>query len=172
MNKTTKSSLVLALGLVATVLPLGAAPVDLSKLPPASKQQGVTYDKDIHPLFQASCVRCHGAERPKAGLRLDSREAVLKGGKEGKVVTPGNSEKSQLVIAVARIDDDSAMPPKPRAGRKGPGGPGGGGDAHSGATKDGGTNQPAGRRPMGPPPKPLTTEEVSLVRAWVDQGAK
>jgi Planctomycete cytochrome C len=135
---------------------LGADP-DLSKLPPASKQEGVTYAKDIHPLFEASCLRCHGGQKPRGGLRLDTLEGALKGGKDGKVIEPGNSEKSDLVIAVAQIDPHSAMPPKPRAPRPPMG--------------DAGTNQPP-RPPQGPPPKPLTAEEVGLVRAWIDQGAK
>ena len=170
MTMMTKTSVLLVLSLVTSASSLLASP-DLSKLPPPAKQEGVTYAKDIRPLFEASCIRCHGAERPKGGLRLDSVEAVLKGSKEGKVVVPGQSEKSQLVISVARLDPESAMPPKPRQGgprgaKKGPG------EAGPVVAKDGGTNQPPGRGPMGPPPKPLTPEQVSLVRAWVDQGAK
>ncbi len=177
MNKLTTSSVVLALGLVSTISPLRAASVDLTKLPPPSKQEGVTYTKDIRPLFEASCVRCHGPERPKAALRLDSLVGVLKGSKEGKVIVPGQSTKSQLVIAVARLDEESAMPPKPKEGRRGSKGgehPGQNtpGASHPGASSNAGTNQPAARRPMGPPPKPLTLEQVGLIRAWVDQGAK
>jgi len=56
---------VAVLALVSTA----TASVDLSKLPPVSKQENVTFDKDIKPLFEASCTRCHGADRPKAGLR-------------------------------------------------------------------------------------------------------
>src|SRR5262249_46600692 len=99
--------------------------VDLSKLPPASDKKGMTYAKEIQPLLQASCFRCHGQEKPKAGLRLDSLEGVLKGSKDGKVIQPGNSKESQLVLAVSQLDEDSAMPPKfkPR-GHGGPGGPG------------------------------------------------
>jgi len=142
-----------------------AGEIDLSKLPPASGKAGLTYSKDVRPLFEASCLRCHGQERPKAGLRLDSLEGVLKGSKEGKVVVPGKAEKSALVIAVARIDDETAMPPKPRAGRHGP--PGGGDHPPGGPGSNG-----SPRKDAGPPPKPLTPEEVGLIRAWVDQGAK
>jgi mono/diheme cytochrome c family protein len=172
--------LAIATTLSLAALNLSAAPVDLSKLPPPSTQQGVTYEKDIKPIFDASCIRCHGNERPKAQLRLDSKEGALRGSKEGKVITPGNSEKSKLVIAVARLDEETAMPPKPRQGRggRGPGGapgqggPGAGGPGNTaGAGATHGTNQPFGRGPMGPPPKPLTSEQVSLIRAWIDQGA-
>src|SRR6476646_151813 len=91
--------------------------IDTSKLPPAAKQKGVTYAKDIKPLFEASCFRCHGEERQKGGLRLDSLEAVMKGGEDGKVIVPGKSKDSLLVVAAAQIDDETAMPPK-----RGPGG--------------------------------------------------
>jgi mono/diheme cytochrome c family protein len=149
----TKTSALIVMALAASASPLLAA-VDLSKLPPAAQQEGVTYAKDIRPIFEASCLRCHGPEKPKAGLRLDSVEAVLKGSKEGKVVVPGQSTKSALVLAVARLDPETAMPPKPKQrGAKGGGQPS------------------AGKQPP-PPPKPLTPEQVGLVRAWVDQGAK
>ncbi len=134
---------------------LDLAKIDVAKLPPAADQQGVTYDAHIQPLLQESCVRCHGQDRPKAGLRLDSLEGVLKGGKDGKVVVPGDSKASWMVIAASRIDDGTAMPPKHRPGRGGPGGHGGFGGGG-----------------FGPPPKPLTAEQVGLVRAWIDQGAK
>jgi hypothetical protein len=131
-----------------------ASGVDVSKLPPPAKTPGVTYAKDIHPVLEASCFRCHGDnEKPKGGLRLDSLEGVLKGSKEGKVVVQGNSAKSQIIISASQIDPETAMPPKPRPGAKA-------------------SNAPAGGKPMGPPPKPLTPEQVGLLRAWIDQGAK
>lgn len=178
-----KKAPVCILATAVAALPLLATP-DLTKLPPASKQEGVTYAKDVRPLFEASCFRCHGQERPKAGLRLDSLQGVLKGSKDGKVIVPGKSEESQLVVAVARIDEELAMPPMRQGRRRGSGGPGGpggpGGQGGQGGQTPGGppptashgTNQPPGRAPMGPPPKPLTAEQVGLVRAWVDQGAK
>ena len=92
--------------------------IDVSKLPPASDQKDVTFDKDIAPLFKTSCVRCHGEQRPRQNLRLDSLDAVLKGGRDGKMVVPGASKASLLVAAAAQIDDKIAMPPKrrPRGG--------------------------------------------------------
>jgi hypothetical protein len=114
---------------------LAAAP-DLSKLPPASTQPGVTYEKDIRPLFEASCFRCHGDQRPKGGLRLNSLESALKGGEDGKMILPGKSKESHLVLAVSRIDDETAMPPKQGRGRSG--GPGGGGGFGGGRGPGGG----------------------------------
>lgn len=136
------------LGFVAAGLAASAAEVDLSKLPPPATRTGVTFAKDIKPLFEASCVQCHGAQRPKALLRLDSLEGVLKGSEDGKVLVPGDSAKSKIVIAASQLDPKTAMPPKPREGR------------------------PQARAPQPPPPKPLTAEEVGLLRAWIDQGAK
>ena len=163
--------------------------LDLSKLPPAAAKKGLTYAKDIRPLFEASCFRCHGEEKQKGELRLDSLDAVLKGGEDGKVVIPGDSKKSVLVVAVAQIDEEFAMPPKPKPGgpggqfRGGPGGPRGPGNRPPGGP--GGGNPPGprvggppggpgagGPGGFGPPPKPLTAEQVGLIRAWIDQGAK
>jgi len=151
------------------------AKIDVSKLPPAAAKAGVTFAKDIQPLLEASCTRCHGQDRPKAGLQLTSLEAVLKGSKEGKVVVPGDGKKSLLVIAAAQIDDETAMPPKKGPGHGGPGGPGGGrppGGPQGGGGFGGGPGGPRGPGGFGPPPKPLTAEQVGLLRAWVDQGSK
>jgi len=65
----------------------------------------------VHALLAQHCVSCHGAEKQKAGLRLDSREAVLSGAKSGVVVQPGRPDESVLV----RLTDakaDPHMPPK------------------------------------------------------------
>ena len=88
-----------------------AADVDISKLPPAATKTDVTYATDIKPIFEKSCFKCHGSEKQKGKLRVDSLEAVLKGGEDGKVVEPGKSAKSPLVIAVARLNEEEAMPP-------------------------------------------------------------
>ena len=114
----TKKLLIMGLGVVFTLSVLsiqGAekkAKVDTSKLPPPSDQKGVTYEKDIKPIFDKSCIKCHGPIKPKGKLRLDSLVAVLKGGQDGKVVEPGNSADSMLVHNVAHIgDEDDYMPP-------------------------------------------------------------
>lgn len=190
MKLIKQSSVSLVLAIMATAWCAAATEVDLSKLPPPSTQQGLTYAKDIHPMLEASCLRCHGAERPKAGLRLDSLEGAIKGSKDGKVIVPGNSKESLLVLAVSQLDEEKAMPPKfkpGRGGHGGPGGPGGGGpggpggqppggpgpDGPSGGPPPGGPGgPPGGMRGFGPPPKPLTAEQVGLVRASINQGAK
>ncbi len=170
-------------GCVVAGFSSAAAPTDWSKLPPAAAKTNVTFAADIEPIFKASCVRCHGAERPKARLRLDTLEGVMKGTKDGLVVKTGDSANSLLVKAVSQLDPEKAMPPKPRGprGPGGPGGPGGSDGPGGGAAKPPGTAGgpaegpgPAGQPPrnFGPPAKPLTAEQVGLVRAWIDQGAK
>jgi hypothetical protein len=190
-----KTTIILSiLGLILVVNTLHAqekwdiSNIDTSKLPPAANKKDLTYAKDIRPLFEASCFRCHGEQRPRGGLRLDSLEAVLKGGDDGKVVIAGDSKRSVLVAAAAQVDDEIAMPPK--RGPGGSGGPGGpGGRQGGGDPPQGGTNAPGGGRPggpggfgggrpggpqagFGPPAKPLAAEQVGLIRAWIDQGAK
>ncbi len=88
-----------------------AEEVDVSKLPPAAKES-VAFGKDVRPIFERSCFRCHSAERPKSGFRLDNREAALKGGENGIDIIPGNSAKSPLIHYVARIAPDIEMPPE------------------------------------------------------------
>src|SRR3954471_233147 len=104
--------------------------LDLNRLPAAAEAKGLTYVKDIRPILEASCFRCHGDERAKGGLKLNSLSAVLKGGEDGKIVVPGDSKKSLLVIATAQLDNETAMPPKRGRGGRGPGGrpPGAPGD--------------------------------------------
>ena len=118
-----------SLGVIAHAAP------DLSKLPPASDKKGLSFDKDIKPIFEKSCFKCHGAEKQKGKLRLDTLAATLKGGENGPNVKPGDSKESTLVHTIARLVEDEAMPPE------------GKGD-------------------------PLTKEQIGLVRAWIDQGAK
>lgn len=136
-----------------------AAPLpDPSKLPPVAKQENVTFDKDIRPIFEESCTRCHGERRPAGALQLTTLEGSLKGGKDGKVIIPEHSEKSPLVFSVATIDGKVSMPKKPRAPRPG---------------MNGNTNAPATPPAAEQHPwKPLTPEQVGLIRAWIDQGAK
>ena len=76
----------------------------------------VDFARDILPLFREACVECHGAEKQKGKLRMDTREALLKGGEDGKVIEPGNAEEGSLVRRIALPeDDDDVMPPKGKA---------------------------------------------------------
>ena len=86
--------------------------VDVSKIPPPSTAKDLTYAKDVKPIFEKSCIKCHGSEKQKAKLRLDSLPDTLKGGEDGKVILPGDSAGSLLVHNVAHVgDEDQYMPP-------------------------------------------------------------
>ena len=78
------------------------------KLPPPSDKQGVTFAADIKPIFDQSCIKCHGSAKAKGRLRLHSLEAALKGGEEGSIIQPGDSARSPLVRIVARIGKQPA----------------------------------------------------------------
>jgi hypothetical protein len=112
---------------------------DISKLPPAAKKDGLTFDKDIKPLIESSCLKCHGAEKPKSKYRVDSREAFIKGGESDEAaVVPGKSEKSPVIHYVADLVEDMEMPPTDKRDKY---------------------------------PK-MTPEQIGILRAWIDQGAK
>ena len=140
----TRRALILCVGVafaasLLTSLAADKKAVDVSKIPPASDKSGVTYAADIKPIFEKSCIKCHGPEKQKGKLRLDSLAATLKGGEDGKVVEVGESAKSMLVHNVAHVgDEDMFMPPPDNKDKI----------------------------------APLTKEQIGLIRAWIDQGAK
>ena len=105
----TKTRFIACIGVVAALGLCGVRAEDdkpdLSKLPPASKKTGVTYDADVKPIFEKSCVKCHSGEKAKAKLHLDSLAGAIKGGKEGPDIIPGKAGKSPLVYAVAHVGD-------------------------------------------------------------------
>jgi hypothetical protein len=111
--------------------------VDVSKLPPPAAKT-IDFKKEIKPLLEESCLRCHGPEgRPKGRYRVDSREAIIKGGSSGDAaIIPNESAKSPLIHMAAHLIEDLEMPPT---------------DAKE---------------------KKLTNEQISLLRAWIDQGVK
>ena len=77
----------------------------------------LTFAKDIQPILQAACAECHGAAQAQGGFRADSREAVLKGGKNyGAAVLAGNGPKSPLLLIAAGKDEDIAVPEKHKLG--------------------------------------------------------
>jgi hypothetical protein len=71
------------------------------------------YNDAVQPILQARCYSCHGEIKQKGRLRLDTQEAINKGGKDGKVMTPGNPEESELIKRIdLPLDDEDHMPPK------------------------------------------------------------
>lgn len=82
------------------------------------------FEAKIRPILAEHCVGCHGPEKQKGKLRLDTRENLLKGGigdddKPVKVVEPGNPEKSMIIEAIGYKNEDIQMPPpKKKESRK------------------------------------------------------
>lgn len=69
------------------------------------------YEFRIRPVLSENCFGCHGTEKQKSSLRLDSIAAILKGGEHGAALVPGDPEKSRLILAI-RYDSEPKMPPK------------------------------------------------------------
>ncbi len=103
-----------------------------------SHSEPVDYTKQIAPLLENYCVDCHGADDPDGEFVTETYTALMKGGKEGLAIKPGNSSESMLVKFL---------------------------EGHSGR---GGKNEfmPPGKR------EKLKPEEITLVRTWIDEGAK
>ena len=69
------------------------------------------FEKTIRPLLAKHCWSCHGAEKQKGELRLDSLADMRKGGESGPAVVPGQPDRSPIVLAV-RHSEQLKMPPK------------------------------------------------------------
>ena len=105
---------VICVGLAAAsmhVFSATAPPQQAGVLPPATKNR-VIFDRDIRPIFEASCVKCHGRGRDKGGFQLDTRQTILRGGDSGPAVSPGKSQDSLLITLVAGLDPENIMPKK------------------------------------------------------------
>jgi hypothetical protein len=95
----------------------------------------IDFDRDIQPIFEEDCLRCHGPQKPRSNFRLDYRKGALAGGDDNtNDIFPGSSSNSMLIAYVARQVPDMEMPPLGKG-------------------------------------TPLTPEQVTRLRAWIDQGA-
>lgn len=95
-----------------TVPVLSDDKVDISKLPPASDEK-VDFVKDIKPVLEKSCFKCHGGgRRPKAKYSVESREMLIKGGSSEEIsVVVGKSAESKFIHYVADLVEEYEMPP-------------------------------------------------------------
>src|SRR5579862_9709774 len=104
-------------------------PDQINALPSAASHR-IDFASEVKPIFEASCIKCHGRGRHSGGFQIDTRESLLKGGDSGEAASVGNSATSTIIALVAGVDPDAVMP------KKG---------------------------------KHLTTNEVAILRAWIDQ---
>ncbi len=81
--------------------------------PIADVQEANVYADIVQPIFESKCYGCHNKSKKKGKLRLDEPEFILKGGKDGKVVKPGNADESDMMkrLLLPRNEEDH-MPPK------------------------------------------------------------
>jgi hypothetical protein len=71
--------------------------------------------EDVQPMLQRRCGACHGPEKQRGGLRLDGLEPLLRGGEDGAVLVPGNSQASPIVQRLLRpLGHEDHMPPATR----------------------------------------------------------
>ena len=99
-----------ALTFTLSVLALTALAGPAQAAPPPSPPDGDFFERQVRPVLSRRCFSCHAGKVQLSGLRLDSREAVLKGGKSGPAVVPGKPAASALVKAV-RYSGALKMPP-------------------------------------------------------------
>jgi len=93
-------------------------------------QEPVSFAKDIQPILQNSCWKCHGEAMQLSKLDLRTLEGALKGGEKGASILPGKAEESRLYRRVAGLE-----------------------------------------RPAMPMDGKLTSEQISAIKTWIDQGA-
>ncbi len=87
---------------------LGAAAQDAAK---------VDFNKQVKPILEAACVHCHGPDKDKGDVRVDSKEAAFKGNDDNVGITPGDPSKSSVFTTLELPDDDDLSMPPPKEGR-------------------------------------------------------
>jgi len=106
MNANRKSA-VIVIG--ATLVAIAA--LSSSSLGQAPKKAGPVTYKQVQAVFNAKCILCHSAPKPKAMMNLQSYAGVMKGNDDGPVITAGDPDKSylyKLILGTGR----KKMPPK------------------------------------------------------------
>jgi hypothetical protein len=95
------------LGFLSAVVLLAAPPARAAS-PPA--EGAAFFENQVRPLLVQACFKCHGPKKQEAGLRLDARATLIKGGDSGPAVVPGDPAKSLLIRAVGH-EATPKMPP-------------------------------------------------------------
>ncbi len=74
-------------------------------------QETEFFEKEVRPVLVEQCYKCHGPDKQKGALRMDSRAAILKGTDDGPIVVPGKPDDSEFIKSIKHIGD-SKMPEK------------------------------------------------------------
>jgi hypothetical protein len=80
--------------------------------PPSSSDE--RFEAEVRPVLVQTCFPCHGGKKTSAGLRVDSRAALMKGGDSGPAIEPGHPERSLMMMALGHADPALKMPPDRR----------------------------------------------------------
>jgi Planctomycete cytochrome C len=97
-----------AIGVLLIVLVFAWLTAPCAEPEPPPKPAEIDFRRDVAPILEAKCNRCHGARQRGGKLDLRTREAMLKGGNTGAAIEPGNPDKSLLVELI----HFNEMPPK------------------------------------------------------------
>ena len=104
-----------AMPLVALVLLTASAFAQEKAAAPAPKEEKITYDQHIVPIFREKCGSCHNANDKKGDLVLDNYGLAMQGGASGEVVrTDGDASQSQLFLVVAHLSEPKMPPQQPK----------------------------------------------------------
>src|SRR5688572_6465069 len=82
-----------------------------AELPPVANRK-VDFVKDVQPILRKHCFECHATGNEEGELNLGIKSRAIKGGQSGKVILPGQSEKSRLIQLVAGVNEGEIMPPE------------------------------------------------------------
>jgi uncharacterized membrane protein len=84
--------------------------------PVPNVQEAYVYNDVIKPILQNKCYSCHGANKQKGKLRMDDSLLLMKGGKDGKVIDPGDANTSAMIKRLLLpVDNEDHMPPKEKS---------------------------------------------------------
>ncbi len=133
---------------LACVIAAGIGIVGMSRITAAADTGRVDFNKDIKPIIQESCIKCHKPDpknprSPAAGFNLSDKAAAMKGGKVGHDIVPGHADQSLMykLLKGPVPNGNHKIDPMPKAGR---------GQAF----------------------KPLSDAKIELIGKWIDQGAE
>lgn len=94
----------------ATLFFVSVTLVAQTKMPPPADIK-IDFEKHVQPILAQKCHSCHGDDVRQSGLRLDQRQAALRGGDYGPVIIPGKSAESKLIRRLVNGDGGLQMPP-------------------------------------------------------------
>jgi hypothetical protein len=102
---------------LAALIPLVLALTARAEPAPVTPTAAAFFESKVRPVLIEHCIRCHGPNKKRGGLRLDSLQAILEGGNAGPAIVPGKPDESYLIKAV-RNEDDLRMPPKKKLAKQ------------------------------------------------------